>query len=225
MQIENAVTIPSAPERAWDLLADVPRVIPCMPGTELVSVEGSDRWTAAMRVQVGPMRLVFDVDLNRQTMDEASRTIALEAAAVERKGRGSAKALLTCSLDAVASGEETRMRTVTELTLAGRLAQFARGVVEQLAADMSRDFAAGLAAELRNGDAPIGGPAKAPSAPVAGAELSASGAVPARSGQASSAPPSSVSPPAASARVGRKLLPAILRALGTALRDLLRRRG
>ena len=35
MRIENAFEVPAAPDAAWALLIDVPRVVPCMPGAEL----------------------------------------------------------------------------------------------------------------------------------------------------------------------------------------------
>jgi hypothetical protein len=38
MKLENSFEVPALPEQAWDLLADVPRVIPCMPGAELTEV-------------------------------------------------------------------------------------------------------------------------------------------------------------------------------------------
>ena len=35
MRIENTFTVAAPAEAAWDLLMDVPRVIPCMPGATL----------------------------------------------------------------------------------------------------------------------------------------------------------------------------------------------
>ena len=35
MYLENSFDVPARPEQAWDLLMDVPRVIPCMPGAQL----------------------------------------------------------------------------------------------------------------------------------------------------------------------------------------------
>jgi uncharacterized protein len=215
VQIEQVVRIPCSLDQAWALLADVPRVVPCMPGSELVAVKGDDAWAAKMRMQVGPMRMVFGVELTRRAMHASTRTIVLDAVATEQKGRGSATAVLTCSLDAGESGE-TEMRTMAELALAGRLAQFAHGIVEQLASDMTRDFAQALAAELEDGD----GPLVVPPAPVTPATA------PASAGPASAMTPVTLSPGPAAARsnrVGRKLLPALVRAVGAYLRGRLRR--
>jgi len=35
VRIENSFDVPTAPDTAWALLTDVPRVVPCMPGAEL----------------------------------------------------------------------------------------------------------------------------------------------------------------------------------------------
>ena len=36
MRLDNAFDVPASPEETWRLLNDVPTVVPCMPGAELV---------------------------------------------------------------------------------------------------------------------------------------------------------------------------------------------
>jgi carbon monoxide dehydrogenase subunit G len=66
MQLENSFTVPAAPDAAWDILLDVPRIAPCMPGAELTETVGEHsykgnatkgRGAASARVE---FRLVAD---------------------------------------------------------------------------------------------------------------------------------------------------------------------
>ena len=42
MELEHSFSVPVPVERAWDVLLDVERVAPCMPGATLDSVDGDD---------------------------------------------------------------------------------------------------------------------------------------------------------------------------------------
>ena len=53
IELEHSFTVPVPPERAWDVLLDVQRVAPCMPGASLDSVEGDDI-KGRIKVKVGP---------------------------------------------------------------------------------------------------------------------------------------------------------------------------
>lgn len=214
MRLENLFTVQAPVDEAWDALMDVPRVVPCMPGTELVSVEGADRWKALMRVQMGPMKMIFDVDLRRERADEAGRNVVLAVDAVEQKGRGNAAATVTSSL--AADGDASEVHVVTDVTLSGRVAQFARGVVEQVAGDMTRQFARNLEAELS------GQPEVAAAAPTGRrAPTAAAGPTIADPVSTPLVPTSGESRPvAAPVRVDRMLGPAILRSIAAFFRRL-----
>ena len=38
MEFDNSFDIPLAPDQAWPILMDVPRIAPCMPGAELTEI-------------------------------------------------------------------------------------------------------------------------------------------------------------------------------------------
>lgn len=227
MQLESEIVVPVSLEQAWELLQDVPRVAPCMPGLELLSTRSDGEATAMMRMQVGPMKLAFDVGLARKSADHIARRVVLDVKAVEQKGRGNADALVSWTL--ADTDRATRVTIVTDLTLSGRVAQFARGVVEQLASDMTRQFAIALRAQLgENGTtaAAADGPttAQMPSASPTASVESASTAVATERVVAASPPQPTSSAPPPPARVGRLLLPSIGRAIADFFRRLLRRR-
>ena len=146
MRLENSFEVPAAPERAWELLMDVPRVVPCMPGAELTEVVDDSNWKAKMNVKRGPMALAFATDVNRDLADEAARRVRLAANARETRGRGAARATIESTLVAADGG--TRVEIVTDLALTGPVAQYGRGMVEDVSSQLVGRFAQCLESQL-----------------------------------------------------------------------------
>jgi uncharacterized protein len=146
MRIENAFDVPASVAEAWALLNDVPAVVPCMPGAELVEVAGDDVWKAKLHVKLGPIALQFLADVTREQVDEAAHRAVLAVKAREAKGRGSAEATIESSL--AAAGDGTHVVLVTELALRGAVAQYGRGVVADVATRLTAQFAACIADKL-----------------------------------------------------------------------------
>jgi carbon monoxide dehydrogenase subunit G len=157
VRLENSFQVPGTPEQAWALLLDVPRVIPCMPGAELKEVVADDAWKANMHVKLGPISLTFATDVKREEVDEAARRVKLSTKARELKGRGAAQATIESSLSS--EGGATTATIVTDLTMSGAVAQYGRGIVQDVASQMVKRFAECLAAELASA-----GPAEAAAA-------------------------------------------------------------
>jgi uncharacterized protein len=176
VNLENSFEVTASPEAAWDLLMDVPRVIPCMPGAELVETVDESHWKARMRVKLGPISLSFLTDVTHEEVDEAGRRVVLAARAREERGRGAATATIESSL-ASAEGR-TQVTTVTDLALTGKAAQFGRGLVQDVSAQLLESFADCLEQQLvtqqPEGTAPAAAaPEPAPPRPVSGLALGA----------------------------------------------------
>jgi hypothetical protein len=54
MELDNAFTVPATPDRAWDVLLDVERIAPCMPGATVEEFDG-EVVTGRIKVKVGPV--------------------------------------------------------------------------------------------------------------------------------------------------------------------------
>jgi carbon monoxide dehydrogenase subunit G len=172
MRIENTFDVPGSVEQAWRLLNDVPAVVPCMPGAELVEAAGNDAWQAKLHVKLGPIALQFLADVTREQVDEAAHRAVLGVTAREAKGRGSAEATIESSLAAADDG--TQVALVTELELRGAVAQYGRGVVADVASRLTAQFAECIAGKLEavppGSSAPAPSPAPEP-APIGGVRL------------------------------------------------------
>jgi carbon monoxide dehydrogenase subunit G len=173
VKLENSFDVPASPEAAWDLLMDVPRVIPCMPGAELIETIDESHWKARMKVKLGPISLSFLTDVTRQEIDEAERRVVLAAKAREERGRGAANATIESSL--VSEGDRTRVATVTDLALTGMAAQFGRGLIQDITVQLLDSFAYCLEQQLvaEQGDSSEGNPEPVAPRPVSGLAVGA----------------------------------------------------
>ncbi len=161
MRITNTFTVPVGVERAWDALIDVERVAPCMPGASLESFDG-DTFTGTVAVKLGALSMKYKGSGRLLERDADERRVSFEASGRELHGSGTAKASVVATLHPEGSG--TRVDVDTDLTIAGRAAQFGRGVVSDVAARLLGQFAATLADELGE----PGTPPAAPDEPPAG---------------------------------------------------------
>lgn len=146
MQLENRFDVPASPEAAWTLLNDVPAVLPCMPGVELVDVVDGDTWKVRLRVRLGPISLQFLADLTRERTEPEERQAVISIDAREAKGRGTARATITSTVEEASVG--ARVAIVTELALRGPLAQYGRPIVAPVAEQLTQQFAACISQRL-----------------------------------------------------------------------------
>jgi carbon monoxide dehydrogenase subunit G len=168
MLLENSFDVPAGPEKAWALLMDVPRVIPCMPGAELTETVDESSWKARMNVKLGPVALTFDTNVRREEADVAALRATLAADARELRGRGAGHARIESSLAAHDGG--TRVSIRTDLTLSGTVAQSGR-MVEAVSAQLVQSFADCLKAQLGGTEAEAAAAVAAQSRPVRGHAL------------------------------------------------------
>jgi carbon monoxide dehydrogenase subunit G len=169
VRIESAFEVPVSPERAWDLLMDVPRVIPCMPGATLTDTIDDQTWKAMVNVKLGPISLAFDTDVKRDDADASARRARLSATARESRGRGAASATIDSWLTALDDG--TRVDVATELQLNGAVAQYGRGIVQDVSEQIVQSFAECLKAQLVAAPGEAGATAARQSEPVRGVRL------------------------------------------------------
>ena len=172
MRMENVFEVPAAPDTAWALLTDVPRVVPCLPGAELERTVDESTWEVLQRVKLGPISLQFRSDIRRTEMNETDRRAVLSVNAKEVRGRGGADATIESSL--IPAGEGTQVTVVTELSLRGAVAQYGRPVIGSVAEELTKQFATCLASMLEvDKTADSATPAAAPEVakPVGGLRL------------------------------------------------------
>lgn len=142
MQITNQFEVAQPLEAVWDFFGDVPQVAACLPGTELTTELGDDRYGGTVSIGLGPIKLDFDGGAEITHRDKENRTISVAASGADRKGRGQATLELNASLADAAGG--TSVEVAMDLQLSGPAAQYGRGLVSDITAVLLNDFAANV---------------------------------------------------------------------------------
>ncbi len=145
MELEHSFTVPVPENRAWEVLLDVERVAPCMPGATLDSVDG-DEIKGRIRVKVGPISMTYAGTARFTERDPSAHVITLEASGKETRGAGTASATVRSMLEG--QGEATHVVVHTTLNITGKPAQFGRGVLAEVGGKLIGIFAANLAEML-----------------------------------------------------------------------------
>jgi len=151
MELEHSFTVPVSEDRAWEVLLDVERVAPCMPGATLDSVEG-DEIKGRIKVKVGPIAMTYAGTARFTERDKDAHVITLEASGKETRGAGTASAKVRSMLES--QNGHTHVVVHTTLNVTGRPAQFGRGVMSEVGGKLIGIFASNLAQMLAAEPAP-----------------------------------------------------------------------
>jgi uncharacterized protein len=166
MELEHSFTVPVPADQAWDVLLDVERVAPCMPGATLDSVDG-DEIKGKIKVKLGPVSMTYAGTARFTERDRDTGVVTLQASGKETRGAGTAAATVRSELHG--EGGETEVTVHTSLNVTGRPAQFGRGVMADVSAKLIGIFATNLADMLTTGN----GSAPEPAVPEPAVEATA----------------------------------------------------
>lgn len=146
MKLENSFEVPAAPDVVWAYLIDVEKVVPCMPGAEILEVVDETTWKGKVSIALGPVSLAYKGTVHIEERDDASRTVKMSAKGSEASGKGMASATVTSVVTESEGG--SRVEIVTDLTITGAAAQFGRGMVGDVSQRFTDEFAQCLGQEL-----------------------------------------------------------------------------
>ena len=165
MELNNEFRVAVPAAKTWEVLTDVQRVAPCLPGATLLTVDG-DEFTGAVKVKVGPITVSYNGNAAFLEKDAAAQRVVLKANGKETRGNGNAAAVVTAQLKD--EGDATSVVITTDLIISGKAAQFGRGVLGDVAGNLIAQFARALEADI------LGGAPSATTAPTAEAQSAAS---------------------------------------------------
>jgi aerobic carbon-monoxide dehydrogenase small subunit len=147
IEIPQSFVMARPPQEVWRFLADVERVVPCMPGATLTGSHG-DRWEGQIGIRLGPIAAAFNGEA-RIIRDDATQRGIILGAGRDRLSASRANAELEYALTAEQSGAATRVDITVRALLLGPLAQFGRSaIVNDLAARLTDMFARRLERRL-----------------------------------------------------------------------------
>jgi carbon monoxide dehydrogenase subunit G len=152
MKLENEFTVNVPVEDAWNVLLDLERVTPCLPGAALTEQSDDDEYKGEMKVRLGPVTQEYNGTVRIEEADESEHRAVLKADGKDARGQGAATATITSTLHDEGEGS-TKVRVETDMRITGRAAQFGRGVQQDVAERLLSRFAECLENEIVGGGA------------------------------------------------------------------------
>ncbi len=162
MELKHSFTVPVGADQAFEVLTDIERIAPCMPGASIDSVDGRE-FTGRVKVKVGPMQVTYRGKAEYAELDAENHHAVIEARGQETRGSGTANATITAELTEKGA-DETEVSVVSDLSITGRPAQFGRGVMNEVGAKLLGQFADCLAVRLAGDEESVGEQEPAPAA-------------------------------------------------------------
>ena len=155
MKLNNEFTVDVPVDDVWNVLLDLERITPCLPGASLTEETGEREYDGAMKVKLGPVTQQYKGTVAIKEADESAHRAVLRADGKDARGQGTASATITSTLHDQGNGS-TRVSVETDMQITGRAAQFGQGIQQQVSEKLLGRFADCLEEEIVNGGAAAG---------------------------------------------------------------------
>ena len=141
MEINDSFRVSTPIAQTWKVLLDIERIAPCLPGAQLQEIEG-DEFRGLVKVKVGPITAQYKGSAQFTEVDETDRRVVITASGRDTRGQGNASATITVTM--VDDDGGTRVAIDTDLTITGKVAQFARGTLAEVSSKLLHQFVENL---------------------------------------------------------------------------------
>lgn len=145
MKLDNEFRVHASIERAWEVLTDIPAITPCLPGAALTEYDGNV-YQGSVKIKVGPVKSDYSGKAVFAVVDEENRHIEIAADGRDSRGSGNASASITA--DMREDGEYTIVTITTDLKVAGKVAQFGKGMIAEVSGKLIDQFVTCIEQEL-----------------------------------------------------------------------------
>jgi len=166
VQLEKTFALPASADAAWMLLQDIEQVAGCMPGAKITERTGDGKYKGTVAVKLGPASMSFRGEVEVLALDAATKTLRLVGKGTDTTGGSGASMDLTARVEAIDAASCNLLGT-SEVSMSGKAAAFGGRMMNAVADQLMKQFAANFAELARSVQAPP--PAEPPSAPEASA--------------------------------------------------------
>jgi carbon monoxide dehydrogenase subunit G len=140
MQFDNSFSVRAQVEDVFAVIADVERVVPCVPGATVLERRGGDAYEVALRAQLGVLWRNFYGTLTVLECDDAAHRVVLRNRARDAKGRPVGEARIEIGL--VQLGAHTNVSIYSRAAMADRM--LAEKTIHDASARQMKEFAQAL---------------------------------------------------------------------------------
>jgi uncharacterized protein len=200
MQIEKSFVVKAPASAVWDFLTDPYKVASCLPGAATTEKVDEQAYTGTMTVKVGPVTASYRGKMRFERLDAAAGEADIVASGQETRGKGGADMRMKSRVVERSPGE-TEVTVVSDVNVVGVLAQFGRGMIQDVSDQLFQKFNDAMRRQLET-----------PATPAASVAAVAPADPPVAAGAAPVGPPpaavesSPVSPPPAPAPAAEAVL-------------------
>lgn len=149
--IEKSFVVKAPADRVWEFLTDPHRVAKCLPGAAITEELDDQTYAGTMTVKVGPVSASYKGQVRFERLDSDARVAELTGRGLDVRGKGGADMRMTSRLVERGPGE-TEVMVTSEVSVTGILAQFGRGMIQDVSDQMFEKFTEGMRAELEGGE-------------------------------------------------------------------------
>jgi carbon monoxide dehydrogenase subunit G len=154
MKIEKSFQIDAPQDQVWEFLSSPERVGECFPGCEQVTALGGNKYKATIKVEIGPIKTVFNIDFEENER-KPPEFVAYSSQGEESHKASRLKAVSTLRL-APLDEFRTQVLYTSELSIVGRLGKFGAGMMKKKADVLGDEFAEELRRKIAG--VPLGVP-------------------------------------------------------------------
>ena len=153
--IEKHFVINAAPQEVWAFLTDPSKVAGCLPGAAITGQIDERTHAGTIAVKVGPVSARYKGTVRFERLDQEEGVAEIAAAGQDVRGKGGADMRMTSRI--IERGPSATEVTVTStVNVTGILAQFGRGMIQDLSDQMFRQFTDAMRAALESAaDRPV----------------------------------------------------------------------
>ncbi|MEN8375513.1 MAG: SRPBCC family protein [Gemmatimonadota bacterium] len=150
IEIRKSFSVGAPPAEVWAFLTDPHAVAPCLPGASITDRIDDVTHGGLMKIKVGPVTANYKGKIRFDRLDRDALVAEIVASGQETKGKGGAEMRMTSALAANAAGG-TDVDVTAAVNVSGILAQFGRGMIEDISDHMFGQFVDCAAARLGPG--------------------------------------------------------------------------
>jgi carbon monoxide dehydrogenase subunit G len=172
VNLEKTFPMPASADTTWVLLQDIVAVAGCMPGASISERVDASHYKGNVAVKFGPASMSFRGEVEVKTVDAVSHTLRLIGKGTDSTGSSGASMDLTARIEAV-DARACNLVGTSEVTMSGKAAAFGGRMMNSVADQVLKQFAANFAAKLQALQPP-GTPPKAGGANASAPSASAS---------------------------------------------------
>ena len=159
--IEKRFVINAASQDVWAFLTDPAKVAGCLPGAAITGQVDERTHSGTIAVKVGPVSARYKGTVRFERLDREEGVAEIAAAGQDVRGKGGADLRMTSRV--VERGpSKTEVTVASTVNITGILAQFGRGMIQDVSDEMFRQFTDAMRAALESApdragsDTPVG---------------------------------------------------------------------